>query len=185
MMKALLAVMVGLVFAAPAAAEPLVQGHVRLSSGEPVASGEVLLFDLTDLRRGPVARATTDRSGYFSLLPLDGQALPQSFALGQNYPNPFNPSTIIPYQLPEAGWVRLEVFNLLGQRVAILIDGERGAGFHTAEWDATDAGGQAVGAGVYLYRISGDGVKITRRMLLIRRAGGDRERPGRVNRLDK
>ena len=63
--------------------------------------------------------------------------------------------------------VRLEVFNLLGQRIATLVDGGRAAGSHTAEWDATDAAGQAVGAGVYLYRLSGDGASITRRMLLI------------------
>ena len=59
------------------------------------------------------------------------------------------------------------MFNLLGQRVATLVDGEQPAGFHTAAWAATDASGQAVGAGVYLYRLSGDGAKITRRMLLI------------------
>ena len=173
MMKALHAVMVGLAFAAPAAAEPLVQGHARLSSGEPVAAVQVLLFDLTDLRRGPVARATTDRSGYFSLLSLDGQALPQSFALGQNYPNPFNPSTIIPYQLPEAGWVRLEVFNLLGQRVATLVDQQQPAGFHTVTWDATSAAGQSVAAGVYLYRLRAGDQQQSRRMVLIDgQAGG-------------
>ena len=63
--------------------------------------------------------------------------------------------------------VRLEVFNLLGQRVATLVDGEQPAGFHTASWDATDAAGQGVGAGVYLYRLSGGGIQATRSMLLI------------------
>ena len=127
----------------------------------------MLLFDLTDLRAAPLA-ATTDRSGHFTLplTPL-GAALPEGFELGANYPNPFNPSTMIPYQLPAAMHVRLQVFNLLGQRVATLVDGEQPAGFHTASWDATDAAGQAVGAGVYLYRLSGDGVQATRSMLLI------------------
>ena len=74
---------------------------------------------------------------------------------------------MIPYQLPTAMYVRLEVFNLLGQRVATLVDGEKPAGFHTASWDATDAAGEAVGAGVYLYRLSGAGVQLTRSMLLI------------------
>ena len=59
------------------------------------------------------------------------------------------------------------MFNILGQRVATLVDGEQSAGFHTASWDATDAAGEAVGAGVYLYRLSGDGVQATRSMLLI------------------
>ena len=150
-----------------AGAEPLLEGRVRLPSGAPVPGAQVLLFDLTDLRAAPLA-ATTDRSGHFTLplTPL-GAALPEGFELGANYPNPFNPSTMIPYQLPAAMHVRLQVFNLLGQRVATLVDGEQPAGFHTASWDATDAAGQAVGAGVYLYRLSGDGVQATRSMLLI------------------
>ena len=153
-----------------AGAEPLVEGRVRLASGEPAAGAQVLLFDLTDLRLAPVA-ATTDEAGNFAL-PFGGlrswvAVLPERFELGQNYPNPFNPSTIIPYQLPASTRVRLEVFNILGQRVTTLVDGERPAGFHTARWDATDASGLAVGAGLYFYRLKGGGVHLTRRMLLI------------------
>ena len=150
-----------------AGAEPLIEGRVRLPSGAPVPGAQVLLFDLADLHAAPLA-ATTDRSGHFTL-PLSTLAgvLPERFELGANYPNPFNPSTMIPYQLPAAMYVRLEVFNILGQRVATLVDGEQSAGFHTASWDATDAAGEAVGAGVYLYRLSGDGVQATRSMLLI------------------
>ena len=157
--------LLGFVQAVGAVRQPAVEGRVLSPSGDPVAGAQVRLFDLTDLRAAALA-ATTDRSGHFTL-PLNGPALPQRFTLGSNYPNPFNPSTIIPYQLPAPMHVRLEVFNLLGQRIATLVDGERAAGAHTAEWDATDAAGQAVGAGVYLYRLSGDGAKITRRMLLI------------------
>ena len=74
---------------------------------------------------------------------------------------------MIPYQLTTAGRVRLEVFNVLGQRVATLVDGERSAGFHTAAWDATDGSGQAVGAGVYIYRLGSDHGALTRRMVLL------------------
>ena len=59
--------------------------------------------------------------------------LPDRFELGANYPNPFNPSTVIPYQLSASTHVRLEVFNLLGQQVASLMDGVKPAGFHTGE----------------------------------------------------
>ena len=97
------------------------------------------------------------RPGILRSLPLQafstarGTALPTDFALGQNYPNPFNPSTIIPYQIPASAPVRLDVFNLLGQRMATLVDAEQAAGAHTAVWDGTDAAGRAVGrGGVYL-----------------------------------
>ena len=108
MMQKSVAVLVGLVLSAPAVAEPLVEGWVRLASGQPAVAAQVLVFDLTDLtdlRCGSVARATTDAEGYFALASLGGPALPQGFALGQNYPNPFNPSTIIPYSRKAAvGW---------------------------------------------------------------------------------
>ena len=167
-MKAAVLCIIGLVGSwGHAAAESQVEGRVRLGSGVPVPGAQVLLFDLADLRAAPLA-ATTDRSGHFTLpLATLAGALPERFELGANYPNPFNPSTMIPYQLPAAMHVRLEVFNILGQRVATLVDGERPAGFHTASWDATDAAGEAMGAGVYLYRLSGDGVQATRSMLLI------------------
>ncbi len=91
----------------------------------------------TDLRAAPLS-ATTDRSGHFTLpsASLAG-ALPERFELGPNYPNPFNPCTMIPYQLPEAMQVRLEVFNSLGQRIATVVDNEQPAGFHIASKDAT------------------------------------------------
>ena len=103
-----------------------------------------------------------------SLGPLQGaSALPGQFSLGQNYPNPFNPSTIIPYRLPVSTHVRLDVFNLLGQRIATLVDEERPAGFHASRWDATDARGRPVAAGVYSYRLQGGGVSLTHRMVLV------------------
>ena len=93
--------------------------------------------------------------------------MPAGFTLGPNYPNPFNPSTIIPYQLAALSEVRLEVFNLLGQRVATLVDGEQPAGFHAATWHATDATGRAVGAGVYIYRLAVGAASQTGRMVLL------------------
>ena len=163
------AVFVGLLSSAPVVAEPLVEGRVRLSSGAPASSMQVLLFDMTALERGPVAQATTDASGYFALrlASLGSPALPEGFGLGPNYPNPFNPSTVIPYQLPTAAQVRLEVFNVLGQRVATLVDGDRPAGFHSAVWDATNGSGQAVAAGVYIYRLTAAGAQHTGRMVLV------------------
>ena len=149
-------------------AEPLIKGRVRLSSGQPIAGAQVRLFDLTDLRRW--VGTTTDEAGHFTLslqVLSGGLPLPQGFALGHNYPNPFNPSTIIPYQLSTTAHVRLEIFNLLGQRVATLVDEEQMAGTHTTQWDGTNRAGQAVGAGVYIYRLLIDGQAISRRMVLV------------------
>ncbi len=154
-----------------AAAEPALEGRVRLASGEPAAGARLLLFDLADLRLPP-AGATTDASGRFTL-PAGAsssssvRALPRRIHLGPNYPNPFNPATIIPYELPTPGHVRLEVFNLVGQRIATLVDGPHPAGYHTARWQATDAAGRAVAAGIYLYRLRGEGVSLTGRMVLV------------------
>ena len=167
--------LIGLVLSVSVSAEPLIEGRVRLDSGEPVADAQVRIFDMSDLQRGAIARATTDGTGYFALplASLTGRALPQHFSLGQNYPNPFNPSTIIPYQLAATAAVRLEVFNLLGQRIATLVDGERPAGFHTATWHATDGDGRAVGAGVYIYRMTVAAESQTGRMVLVDgQAGG-------------
>ena len=168
-MKAAIGWLIGLVFVVSVSAEPLLEGQVRLESGEPVADAQVRLFDLSDLRQGAIARALTDGTGYFALplAALGGRALPERFALGPNYPNPFNPSTIIPYQLAASAAVRLEVFNLLGQRITTLVDGERAAGFHTATWHATDGAGRAVGAGVYIYRMTVGVESQTGRMVLI------------------
>ena len=169
-MQAVIAVVFGLMVSSPVIAESLVEGWVRRSSGEPVEAAQVLVFDWTDLRRGAVAQATTDAAGYFALplKSLGGLARPKAWRLGQNYPNPFNPSTLIPYQVPTAGRVRLELFNVLGQRVATLVDEERPAGVYTVGWDATDAAGRPVGAGVYFYRLSSGGQPpLTRRMVLL------------------
>ena len=167
-MKLLASLFTGLALSISVGAEPLLEGRVWLSSGQPAAGVQVRLFDLTNLRES--VGATTDERGYFALplRALPGAATrPAGFKLGPNYPNPFNPSTVIPYQLPTATHVRLEVFNVLGQRIATLVDGQRSGGLHTAQWDGTDAAGQAVGAGVYIYRLSGGGLTVSRRMVLV------------------
>ena len=168
-MKSCIGIFIGLLLSVSVSAESLLEGRVRLESGQPVADAQVQLFDLTNLRQGAIARATTDGTGYFTLplAALRGSVLPARFALGPNYPNPFNPSTIIPYQLAASSQVRLEVFNLLGQRIATLVDEVRPAGFHTATWHAVDGSGRAVAAGVYIYRMTVGEQRQTGRMVLI------------------
>ena len=121
------------------------------------SAGDVVRFDRFAARarwRG----ATTNAEGYFALASLGGPALPQGFALGQNYPNPFNPSTIIPYQLPTAVRVRLEVFNVLGQRVATLVECGAAGGFSRGGLGRDECGWSGGGRwGVYVSADSGWG----------------------------
>lgn len=89
--------------------------------------------------------------------------VPEKFELHQNYPNPFNPTTKIRFDLPHRGVVKLEVYDILGRRVATLIDGVLEAGRQAVEFDA-----HSLPSGVYLYRIVAAGFAETRRMVLIR-----------------
>ncbi|MEL6821945.1 MAG: T9SS type A sorting domain-containing protein, partial [Calditrichota bacterium] len=91
-----------------------------------------------------------------------------TFELAQNYPNPFNPETIIKFQLAKAQKTTLQIFNVLGQKVAKLVDDNLSAGSYSLRWQGINDSGAQVSSGVYFYRIeTGDFVK-TRKMLLVR-----------------
>ena len=94
--------------------------------------------------------------------------LPDRFGLKQNMPNPFNPSTVIGYQLPEAGDVRLAIYSVLGQEMRVLVNQRQGAGPFRATWDGRDAQGRRVASGIYLYRLQAGGLTAVRRMLLLK-----------------
>jgi hypothetical protein len=91
------------------------------------------------------------------------QELPARLALHQNYPNPFNPTTQINYELPESADVRLDVFNVQGQRVATLVNSSQSAGSYNVNFDASN-----LASGVYLYRLQSGAEVITRTMTLIK-----------------
>jgi len=93
---------------------------------------------------------------------------PGAYRLAQNYPNPFNPETIIRYDLPKAGPVRLAVYALTGQVVRTLVDGERPVGRHSVTWDGTDNASRNVASGVYLYRMDAGDFRAVRKLVLVR-----------------
>jgi len=82
-----------------------------------------------------------------------GSDLPKSFALMQNYPNPFNPTTKISYTLPTKSNVKIEIFNMLGQSVGILVNRENNAGYYKATWNAEN-----LPSGIYLICIKAEGI---------------------------
>lgn len=89
--------------------------------------------------------------------------VPSSYRLEQNYPNPFNPSTQIKFAIPEAGRVKLEIFNLLGQKIAELVDEDLGAGYHTVDFNADN-----LSSGVYIYTINTNSFTSSKKMILLR-----------------
>ncbi len=89
--------------------------------------------------------------------------LPSAVAISQNFPNPFNPTTSIQYSVPASGHARLEIFDVRGDIVDVLVDGEVSAGDHLQVWNASRHA-----SGTYFYRLSFGGMNVTKSMLLIR-----------------
>ena len=97
----------------------------------------------------------------------DQYGTPKDFALRQNFPNPFNPSTFIAYDLPSRAYVTLKVYNMLGQEVAVLANGEQEPGYKSVKFDIASTGGR-LPSGVYVYRMAAGSFTETKKMLLIR-----------------
>ncbi len=96
---------------------------------------------------------------------VDRVQAPNNFYMNQNYPNPFNPITNIKYGLPEAAYVRIDIYNLRGELVAILQDGMKEAGNFLLTWDGRNLNEQLVPSGVYIYRIKAGNYTDTRKMI--------------------
>jgi photosystem II stability/assembly factor-like uncharacterized protein len=113
--------------------------------------------------RGIVIRTTNGGWGAPSAVGDPASGLPAECTLLPNYPNPFNSSTTITYELPQSSIVRLQVCDMLGREVALLVNERRDAGVHEVKFDAT-----ALSSGVYFCRLSAANVIQTRRLLLLR-----------------
>jgi hypothetical protein len=127
------------------------QGGAAPAAG---SSGPIRIVPTSELPPPPPA----DGDG-----PAARAGLPDRYALEQNYPNPFNPRTVIRYQLPEKSTVMIRMFNLLGEVVATLVDGEQEAGYRSVAWDAA-----AYSSGVYFCRLEAGMFAETRKLVLMR-----------------
>ncbi len=104
---------------------------------------------------------------------VDELLIPKVFELNQNYPNPFNPSTTITYGIPFVSDVTIEIYNVLGQRVRVLVSENQMPAYYEAVWDGRNNLGSPVASGVYVYRMvasgnNGESFVQTRKMLFVR-----------------
>jgi hypothetical protein len=97
-----------------------------------------------------------------------GGDVPAAFSLAQNHPNPFNPNTRIMYNLASDCHVKLDIYNVVGQKVTTLVDEHQRAGSRTVEWNGRDASGANVASGIYFYRITAGSFVDIKKMVLLR-----------------
>lgn len=147
------------------------QGVVKNNGDEPVANALVEVIDQANANR--TFSSVTNSEGHYSIDisttgigGAPGQK-PGSFNLLQNYPNPFNPSTIISYEIPHPAQVRIEIYNVLGQKIKTLLDAHQTNLYGRIIWDGTNDQGRGVSAGVYFYTLVSEGQRITHKMLLL------------------
>ena len=94
--------------------------------------------------------------------------IPNHFSLSQNYPNPFNPETNIEYALSKDTDVKLTIYNILGEKVKVLMDEHQTAGYKRAHWDGRDQKGEEVASGVYFYRLETKKFSKVKKMMLVK-----------------
>ena len=95
-------------------------------------------------------------------------SLPNNYSLSQNYPNPFNPETRIHFSIPEVTRVTLEVYDVLGRKIQVLVDQNLTPAVYEVTWDGTDQYGSSMASGVYLYRLTAGNFQQIKRMLLVK-----------------
>jgi hypothetical protein len=99
---------------------------------------------------------------------VDYTKRPKEFDLRQNYPNPFNPVTIIEYALPKTSQVKIQIYNILGQRVRELVNEMQEPGYKSIHWDGKDDHGDEVSSGIYFYRIEADNFVKSKKMTILK-----------------
>ncbi len=166
------------VFAADSGA-PLKPGNHRL--GQMWVTGFATGYTEVGKGEAPVVVTTAGKRRTPALFPGEVQVdeatavettadtlLPASFSLGQNYPNPFNGFTTISFDIPVAGRTVVDVFNILGQQVSVLLDAKISVGHHTVDWAGRDDRGRELPSGVYFYRLRSGEATFVKKMVYLK-----------------
>ena len=118
---------------------------------------------------GTVTTSLDELGEYAAFFNENHELLPTEFALGSNYPNPFNPTTTIPFDLPEASKVTIRIYNLLGQQIAVLVNGQEfKAGRQRMVWEGRSETGSQAASGIYFYRIEAGDFSAVKKMLMVK-----------------
>jgi hypothetical protein len=128
---------------------------------------ELIMYETTNPNL-VLTYAMVDNIGDIPTSVKDVSLAPTRFDLGQNYPNPFNPETRIQFGLPARGYVRLSVYNMLGQVVSVLVNGELPAGTKEVVWNGMDQHGRSMTSGVYFYKLETPQGAMTKKMILVK-----------------
>jgi len=142
---------------------------VRLVNRQTGASHDLRTTSSLELTPTETETEWTLLTGSESFVEREASQLhPESVTLWPNYPNPFREQTTIEYTLPEAGDVRLEVYDLLGRRVQVLVDGRHQEGLHRVSWNGRNGSGATAASGIYIVRLQANGTTRSRKMTLVR-----------------
>jgi hypothetical protein len=131
----------------------------------PVSGTNILFANYRPIQPGDIKSITLQPLGVETGRP---SAVPEGYSLEQNYPNPFNPSTTIQFGIAKRGTASVEIFDVLGRKVRTVISGEFSEGIHRVQWDGRNDLNQSAASGFYLYRLSGQGFSLVKRMVLLK-----------------
>jgi len=107
-------------------------------------------------------------SGTTEINQMKFNSMPKEYLLEQNYPNPFNPTTKIRFHLPKDSQVELSIYNLRGQKIKTLVQGQHQAGIYEVTWNGMDSAGMSVASGLYVYRLVMNGFSSSKKLALIK-----------------
>jgi hypothetical protein len=142
---------------------------IRFSTVSPevIDNLNLIAFVQSDFNKRVVQCATIKISDLLQEDVSDNIATPRSFALSQNYPNPFNAQTRIDFST-DGGNASLEIFNIIGAKIATVVDRNFGPGSYSVIWDGRDQTGRPISSGTYFYRLTNNGIHQTMRMTMLK-----------------